>query len=137
MKFFAFKKLNGTLVPCHNSDWEAAKKLKPNKEYQVEVKQPRNLKFHRKFFALVNMVFENQERYNNVDRLRKDLTIEAGYYETWIDLQGVEQTEAKSISFSSMDEDEFSELYNRIIDVIVQYFHFNKQDILDNIEQYY
>lgn len=125
------------MVPCHNSDWEMAKKLKPNKEYQVEIKRPRNIKFHRKFFALINMVFENQERYKNSEKLREALIIEAGYYDEWFDLQGVQHIDAKSISFAKMNEDEFSELYNRVIDVIVEHFHFDKQEILDNIEQFF
>jgi len=36
-----------------------------------------------------------------------------------------------------MDDNEFSELYNRIIDVIVKWLGIDKQDILDNIEQYF
>lgn len=137
MKLYVQKQLNGSLIPCHNSDWEKAKKLKPNNEYLVEIKQPRNIKFHRKFFALINMLFDNQEQYKNIERLRKDLIIEAGYYDEWADLNGVIQREAKSISFAQMNEAEFSDLYNRVIDVIVQYFHFDKQDIIDNVEQYF
>ena len=83
------------------------------------------------------MVYENQERYSNSDRLRKDLIIEAGFYDEWTDLQGVVQREAKSISFGSMKEDEFQDLYSRVIDVIVQYFHFEKQLIIDNVEQFF
>ncbi|MXV39372.1 DUF1367 family protein [Flavobacteriaceae bacterium Ap0902] len=137
MKLFVYKNLNGSFTPCHNSDYEKARKLKPNKEYQVEVKRPRNIKFHRKFFALINMVFENQEHYTNVDHLRKDLTIASGYYDTWFDFNGVEQIEAKSIAFHKMNEDEFAELYNRVLDVIVEKFHFDKELIKENIEQYF
>ena len=46
-------------------------------------------------------------------------------------------TEAKSINFAKMKEDEFSVLYKKTIDSIIKYFHFDKQDILDNIEQYF
>ena len=69
--------------------------------------------------------------------MRKDLIIEAGFYDEWVDFQGVIQREAKSISFASMTEDDFGDLYSKVIDVIVQYFNFDKQDIIDNVEQYY
>ncbi|WP_069677002.1 DUF1367 family protein [Formosa sp. Hel1_33_131] len=137
MKLFLVKQLNNTLKVAYNSDYDKIKKLKVGEEYQCEVKQPRNLKFHRKFFSLINMLFDNQERYSNSDRMRKDLIIEAGFYDEWVDFQGVIQREAKSISFASMTEDDFSDLYSKVIDVIVQYFNFDKQDIIDNVEQYY
>lgn len=137
MKVFLVKQLNNTLKVAYNSDYDKIKKLKPEEIYQCEIKQPRNLKFHRKFFSLINMLFENQERYNNPERLRKDLIIEAGYYDEWVDLNGEVRQEAKSISFASMTEEDFGNLYSSVIDVIVQHFNFNKQDIIDNVEQYY
>lgn len=137
MKLFLVKQLNNTFKVAHNSDYEKLKKLKVGEVYQCEVKQPRNLKFHRKFFALINMLFENQERYTNLDRLRKDLIIAAGFYDEWFDLDGVQQREAKSISFGSMSEYEFGELYSRVLDVIVEHFNFDRQDIVENVEQYF
>ena len=137
MKLFVIKQLDHTLKVAYNSDYDKIKKLKVGEEYQCEVKQPRNLKFHKKFFALVNMLFENQEIYNNPDRLRKDLIIEAGLYDEWVDFQGVMQREAKSISFAKMNENEFSELYSKVIDVIVKHFNFDRQDIIENVQQFY
>lgn len=137
MKLYLVRQLNNSFKVAHNSDYEKAKKLKIGEVYQCEVKQPRNLKFHRKFFALIEMLYENQERYSDPERLRKDLIIAAGYYHEWFDLDGVQQREAKSISFSSMSEYEFGQLYSRVLDVIVEHFNFDRQDIIDNVEQYF
>lgn len=123
--------------PAYDSDFELAKKIKLNQPYEYEYKKPRNYKFHKKFFALVKMVFDNQEQYTNIEHLRKDLIIESGNYDLRHDLLGVEIREAKSISFASMSEDEFSELYNSVVDVIIKYFHFDKDEIAENVEQYY
>ncbi len=137
MKLFVVKQLNNTLKVSYNSDYEKVKKLKTNEEYLCEIKQPRNINFHRKFFALINMLFDNQERYKDPERLRKDLIIEAGFYNEWVDFHGEIKREAKSISFAKMSEFEFSELYNKILDVIVEYFHFDKQEIIENVEHYF
>ena len=83
------------------------------------------------------MLFDNQERYNNVDDLREDLTIEAGFYPKRENIKGDVIKKANSISFASMDEFQFNELYNKTLDVIVKYFNFKKQDIIDNVEQYF
>lgn len=136
MKILVKKTHNG-LIPLYDSDYENYSKIPIGKEFEIECKQTRNIKFHRKFFALINMVFQNQEQYTNIEHLRKDLIIESGNYDLRHDLHGVEIREAKSISFAQMDEIQFSELYNSVVDVIVKYFNFDKQDIIDNVSQYY
>ena len=137
MKIFLVKQLNGTLKPAYNSDYDKVKKLKVGEEYQCDVRQPRNYKLLKKFFSLVKLVFDNQEVYNNIDILREDLIIEAGYYVEWADFNGEIKRKAKSISFGSMTEDEFQQLYSRVVDVIVKYFHFDREDIAENVERYF
>jgi hypothetical protein len=137
MKITLIKKLNGNFIPAYESDYENAKKITINEPFEYEYKKLRNYKFHKKFFALLNLVYDNQERYINIEHFRHDLIIEAGYYEIRYNFQGVEVYVAKSISFAKMDEIEFNELYSKCIDVIIKYFNFNKQDIIDNIEQYF
>lgn len=136
-KITLIKQLNNTFKLAYDSDYETAKKIKVGQEYEYEFKRPRNYRFHRKYFALLNMVFQNQERYNNTDDLRKDLTIASGYYTTRFNFEGVEVYEAKSISFASMDEIEFNEFYNACIDTIVKHFHWDRNDIIQNIEQFF
>ena len=131
------KTLGNTFKIAYNSDYEIAKKIKVNEPIEYDFKNRRNIKFHRKYFALLNMVFDNQEQYSNIDHLRHDLTIEAGYYEIRYNLHGVQIYEPKSISFAAMNEITFSEFYNKCIDVIVKHFHFDREDIAEHILQYF
>ena len=137
MKITLIKQLNNSFKLAYNSDYETAKKIALNEPVEFEFTKKRNLKFHKKFFSLLNLVFENQELYINIEHLRKDLTISAGYYILRYNFEGVEITEAKSISFANMDEIEFSEFYNRVIDVVVKWLGIEKQDIIENIQQYF
>lgn len=123
--------------PAFESDIELSKKIKLNEVYEYEFKQPRNYMFLKKFFALVNLVYQNQEQYNNIEHLRRDLIIESGNYYLRHDLNGVEVREAKSISFAKMSQNEFDKLYSDVIDVIVKYFNFDKEEILINVEKYF
>lgn len=125
------------LIPMYETDLDNNKKLKIDQDYLVKVSMPRNIKFHRKMFALYNLVFQNQERYKVLDDLRRDITIEAGFYRERINIHGEVMKEAESISFANMEEDVFSELYNRSLDVIVKYFHFDRQSMIDEIEQFF
>ena len=137
MKITLIKQLNNSFKLAFNSDYELAKKIPLHEPIEFEFTKNRNYKFHKKLFALLNLVFENQEVYNNLEHLRKDLTISAGYYDIRHNFEGVEIYEPKSISFAQMDEIEFSEFYNRIIDVVIKWLGIEKQEIIDNIEQYF
>jgi len=137
MKILMVKKLNNSLVCAFDSDFEEFKKIKANETIEVEIVKKRNIKFHRKFYALIKMVYQNQEQYSNIQYLRKDLIIESGFYEIRYGIHGEEIKEAKSISFASMNEFEFSELYNSVLDTIVRCFNFDRQDIIENVEKFF
>jgi len=137
MKLTLVKQLNGTFKVAYDSDYDKAKKIKVNEPYEFEYKLPRNYRFHKKFFALLNLVYNNQDVYTNIDDLREDLTIEAGYYRLTENIKGQTIKRAKSISFANMDEAEFSELYNSIVNVVINWLKISKEEISENIEQFF
>ena len=137
MKLIAKKRLDGSFMPVYDSDKEAVKKIKAGEDVEIDIKRPRNYKFLKKFMALINLCFHNQEQFSNIDDLRAELTIEAGYYVSYYNLQGVETRRPKSISFASMEEDEFVKLYSDVLDVIIKYFHYTKEDIDENLISFF
>lgn len=137
MELYLVKQGDNTFKVAHDSDYEKLKKIKIGKSVLCKITQPRNIKFHNKFFALINMIYQNQEHYNNIEHLRKDLIKSAGFYEEHISIYGEVIQEAKSISFGSMDEAEFKDLYDRVLDEIVKHFNFEKELILENVERYF
>ena len=121
--------MNGSLFPYGEQAQDYFKCLKNGETYQADIKQPRNAKFHAKYFALLNYAFsffENADiKYQgehisaNFERFRNDITILAGFYEATYDINYKVHLKAKSISFARMSEDEFEKLYNCTIDVIL------------------
>jgi hypothetical protein len=111
--------------------WNRINKLEPGEIINFEAIFPRNGRFHRKFFAMLNFAFEawepNRSRKSyrgmpvakNFERFRKDVVIQAGFYEQTFDLQGNMQLEAQSISFANMDDNEFEAVYSAVVDVIL------------------
>lgn len=107
------------------------KNAEPGEVIEIEAKLPRNSRFHRKFFALLNLGFEHWEpgrkhkQYKgmpvakNFDHFRKEVTILAGFYEQTFDLDGNMKLEAKSISFASMEDDEFEAVYSAVLNVLL------------------
>lgn len=108
------------------------KKLEPGELITFDVKLPRNGKYHRKFFLMLNIGFDAWEpaRKNksykgvpvekNFDRFRSDCLIQAGYYTQTFDLDGNMRLEAQSISFASMDQPAFEAVYSAVLDVLLE-----------------
>jgi hypothetical protein len=123
MKLLVVNTLRG-LVPMGDDDYEAKKKLKLGQTYSVEVKVVRNVDFHRKYFALIAYAWEfltEQEiaNFKTKENFRKYLEIAAGHCDVLFHPRLQEFVEVpRSISFSSMDNASFSDLYRRVKDVI-------------------
>ena len=128
---------SAVLIPAYQEDLEVLKLLNNDMIIEVEFKVKRNPKLHRKFFSLVNMLFENQEGYTNIYDLRRDLTIAAGYYEEKINhFTGEVKLEAKSISFASMDEVEFRQLYKDFITAACKLLKCSNQEFEEALAAY-
>lgn len=125
-----FTKAISGLIPADVETGEYVNRLKLGESIRADFKKPRNIKFHRKYFALLNLAFDHWypdlpeihgiKAEKSLDQFRKDVTILAGYYVVETRLNGTARVNAKSISFGKMDEHEFEELYSRTIDVILK-----------------
>lgn len=124
MKILVRNTIDG-LVPLFDEDYENKKKLKLGQDYKVQITKARNIDFHRKYFALINTGWEylNEEQaaffHNSKEGFRKSVQIAAGYFEKVYSINRGEWIEESiSISFDSMDEFEFRELYQKVRDII-------------------
>ena len=139
------KTFNG-LVPADPKTDEWFRKVKLGSVVHSDFKQMRNAGHHRKMFALFNLAFEYWEPgevsskhgipEKNFDRFRKDLTILAGFYHNVIRLDGSVRVEADSLSFGSMSQETFDELYGNVITVVMDKIPVLKdmsQDAIDEL----
>ena len=136
MKFLV-KKQFGKLIPVYNSDLEALKsaKLKENDIYEVDIKRKRNYEFHKKYFALINLCFDNQETFTEFEDLRNYLTMKAGYVKK-IETGTGQMILPLSISFANMDNIEFEQLYQKTIDVICKFIDVDEKGIMNELINY-
>lgn len=117
------------LKPLYDSDYDEKKKLKIGEVYEATIKRPRNLSFHKKYFALINLAWKYQNEISvehfthNIELFRKTVEVAAGWCDPIYSTDRKEWVEVpKSISFDKMDEDEFQNLYERVKDVLFKYF---------------
>lgn len=118
MKLLLQNTING-LLPVYPSDYDSKKKLKLGETYEAEIKQPRNYEFHKKFFALINLGHMNTSLEMPFDTYRKYIITKAGFFKAYATPKGT-FFEPESISFGSMTEEIFQDLYSRCIDVIIK-----------------
>lgn len=116
-------------IPYGDENHEIKKKLKLGKVYKMTVKEARNYQFHKLYFELLNVAWEFQPESkvaffkNNFEVFRKSVELAAGHCDPVYNVTTNQWLEyPKSISFDSMDEIEFRELYNRVKDVLFMSF---------------
>ena len=131
MKILVEKTLQG-YIPAFGSDHEVRKKDKHKigEKYWIEIKQSRNYLYHKKYFAMLKMAFNNQEKYQNEEHFRKLAQMKAGYYEEIKTDKGIVYMPI-SISYDSLDNIAFGELYNKVHEVLWNdYFsHLSNEDL--------
>ena len=137
MKVNLFKTFSG-LIPADEDSEKWYKKIGNGNMVHGNFKTNRNPIFHRKYFALLKIGYDNwhpgeiNSKYGspekNFERFRKDIAIMAGYYDLVIRLDGTSRPQPKSISFSSMEQEEFEKLYSKTIDIFLKHIYGAEMD---------
>lgn len=114
------------LVPMYESDLDNKRRLALGVDYWCEIKLARNYEFHKKFFALIKLAYDNlpeglDARYPNMEALREDLLIRCGYTRRILSRQGYVDV-ADSIAFDKLDQTAFEALYRDIWNEISKNF---------------
>ena len=120
----------GGLSPADSESSDYLSTLKQGEIVRADIVRPRNAKFHRKFFAMLDVGYDawepeakeykGQVACKNRERFRSDCLILAGFFEVVTNLRGEVRLEAKSISFAKMDQAEFEEVYSQVATVLLR-----------------
>lgn len=95
------------------------RRIKVGKVVKCEITVPRNLSMHRKFFALLTMVWSTSEDWASVDDLLIELKIKLGLTSDVVIRESGEVVKILgSISFASMDQTAFDTFYERALSAL-------------------
>lgn len=108
------------LVPSGHHDQTEFDKLRQGSEYKVDARKARNPDHHRKGFALINLIFDSQEKYTTIEHLLTELKLRVGWYEEHVRMNGEMVLIPKSISFADMDQTQFEEFYDRVTQIAIE-----------------
>ena len=110
------KRLKG-FVPADEDAEKFCLRIKHGDQVVMEARRPRNIRHHKKYWALCGIVADNTDygwSKNHVDYFFK---IATGHFEEATDRNGNIHKITHSISFESMDQDEFNDFYKSVIDI--------------------
>lgn len=126
---FLEKREDGSIYPADGesaSIWSEMKigvwKFTPVKVKCVN----RNLYHHKKYFKMLQLALDNQDRFPSLEQLRKAVLIEAGFYHPVYTFDGIRK-EADSISFNKMNQEEFEKVYSKSVDVLMKAFGWQRE----------
>ena len=134
MKIKMYKK-GDALVSFDDEAAEVLRKWKPGVMIEVEAKKPRNSQFHRKLFAMLNIVFRNTDKFKNMDELLYFVKIETGHTDI-VELKTIAFRIPRSIAFNKMNEDEFGQFYNKAVDVCLLEVPIDRADLADQVSRF-
>lgn len=119
--------------PLYPSDLDEKQKLKKGSVIMVEYTRPRNIDFHKKFFALMKLTLDNmpehlQKKYAlySQEQLINYLKKEFGLYRI-VNVEGKDMIEYHSLSFSAMDQDTFERFYHCCV-LLIQHRFLNIEE---------
>ncbi|MBQ8051660.1 MAG: DUF1367 family protein [Bacteroidaceae bacterium] len=133
------------LVPLYDSDHDEKQKLREGETVLCRISKPRNYEFHKKFFALVRVTFDNlPERLVQMLGIRSEedmldcIKIDLGLFNT-IWHGGRQVIRLGSISFAAMDNIEFEKFYNRSVTLVLNKYlcGTSRQSLTEEIARYY
>lgn len=96
------------------------KRYKVGDLVELEHTAKRNVRFHRKYFGVLNLTFLNQDITDDRNEFREAVQIHAGFWHYQKQIDGSEIKRSDSISFSNMDDITFSDLYNKVFAVCLK-----------------
>lgn len=117
---------DGKFMPLNNRDKEIADKIPVMDDTCFTIKKVRNPKFHRKYFAMLQMAFDNQDEFEDFEIFRKLMEMRAGHH-VMVNTGKTTIPFHQSVAYDKLDQDDFEKLYKRVWDVLEYHYGFDNE----------
>lgn len=112
-------KVLGKLQPVDDAGESVLRRFAQGEIFAIEVTKPRNVQFHRKLMAMLQIILANQTHYKSVEDLLAVCKLRIGHTHKIQTAKGIYEVPA-SISFAEMDDIEFADFYDRACEWVLQ-----------------
>lgn len=122
-RLFLRKTLTG-FVPADEPSVELWRQFKVGETYRSDIVKPRSYQHHKLAMALLQVTYDNQDRYTDFETFRKVVARAAGHVVEYTDLDGEVVTEAASLSYDAIPDDvEFGKVIASMMTVCAHLLH--------------
>jgi hypothetical protein len=140
MKFHLAKSGN-KFIPSTEEDQIKCLKIGQGEVVECRSIDQRNYEFHKKFFALIKLAWENlPEKFDGYfgtpEDLRSELIVLAGFYTERKDFYGNTKKVPESIAFDKMSQERFEQLYSKVLDLVCRLIGVEETDIMDQLMEF-
>lgn len=106
------------LVPVDGLSFDLLKSLPPDEVLRCKLSRQRNGRFHRLYYALLQVVFQNQELYPTLEVMHIAIKRAIGLVDEY-EIKGQNFSVPRSISFAKMSRIEFEQFYETVLNLII------------------
>jgi hypothetical protein len=124
-----------TAVPVGQESLDALHCHPDGKEFIAETRGARNLNQLRMFWALCQIVAENDPKVSTKDVAKRNILWALNYVSLWIDRSEKAHVETASIAFESMTQEEFNPFFQRAIELICSWLGTAPEEIRKKVEE--
>jgi hypothetical protein len=115
------EKIPGYAQPADDETKEIFDTFRIGQKFEILPWKERNYLFHKKLFALLNLVAYRNPRWKSAHFLLKIIQMDIGSVVVGMDFDGKVKQFPESIAFRSMSEPKFTKLFNNVANHILQY----------------
>lgn len=116
-----YRKNGLTLVPADQEGRELHAKLADGAAVFIQLWLPRNMKQHRKYFAVLRNVVEATGRWTSTEHLRRDILIALNRFDEHVNqFTGEVEKVPHSMAVASMPKAEFEQVYEDTIRLLTE-----------------
>lgn len=134
-RLYLRKTLTG-FAPADEETRQLGHKYKLGEVYRAEVAKPRSYQHHKLCMALLNLTYQNQERYSNFESFRKAVAMAAGHCEELHTLDGEVLKLPGSLSYDALDEVEFTQVMAAMMTVCAGILGMNAPELEAEVSRY-
>lgn len=110
-------RVGDSLKPVDEAGFAALESVPFGKEVKATVVVPRNVKYHRMFFAALHFAFKHQDTWPTFEAFRARVTVGVGHGDI-VSRDGVMVLCPRSIGFAKMDDISFKQFAERVVNEV-------------------
>jgi hypothetical protein len=93
--------------------------IKHRETITATIRRQRNPKHHRMWWALVGAIYPHQSVYATAQELNTAIKIAVGHFDSGKTIDGIPWVSPRSISYAAMDQNAFSEFFDRAVEIVL------------------